>query len=1066
MTTTEETSPGSELVAMREIYREICRALNIDADTEKRSWQSYEKARNQFDLTGEPKHWMCCALYVACLQDMPVVGHPDHYIQGNGVNISNLLSQCNVSIQEFFSKMKQWSGIRSLPTRLQTAVDNLHHEFSVSIAAYTAFSEDFPRIFNETNITPDEPKRNKKSKPNPCSYKKLREFSWLLFLNVKEPHKEQRHDITTAMDLSVCVMDLVYRNVVGDGRMDLINANVLTEGGGNAVDGTTAAAAEAALLNFNVRDLLCNEYPTTIESVAETCNAMFLPTLAAMFETKDLRGCRVRGAEDMKQFTGLVSLANFEDNLKSLNRRYERSILRCGMLDERIALSSRVPPTSLRQRWRVHNDGYPKTPLSIKSRGTGFGTRHHDGTPGTRGFVTPDQTGVASFIVRGTYSQLMKKIQCHEPGKPRGPFLDLMSNCTPSPVAMVLENVSQVRQRFVMKLTKQEGWNPRTAESRFDWVEAMYHLLVENIIPWELKKHPTKPVSKMIFDMCSNSRFNETIMVCAAEIIFFLRQEQHNFPWILTVFGMEPFHFYQIIEVTVDANSDILTTEIVNHLRRVEEQIVDSLCWKSSSVLWETMEKDKYQIPACRDVEVRNDIAGITPLRGDPPMNHPNGTRGGSTMALATGSTSAASTSTASGRPVPHPDSAKKKLFIDPPVTPSKQAPSAAPSTVAAVAVHSATQSSSSSATGTGSTSGSSSSSMSATAASKVANAPGNSTNGSIGDPPSISSFSSPQRDSNDQPSTETKRLNFFFRKMYHVAYSRLCNLCQDLGIDSDVIHKLIWTIFEYTITKGSKKLMRDRHIDQLLMCAIFVTVRIKKLPNTFKQIMHCYHSQPQANSSIYRSVFIRHEKEEQQKSAGAGEENNGTNGAEANPPSGDRPNGDQRVAVTEMVGTSVQYDREVYGDIIKFYNDIYVVIVHEFAMQYYNTDVSQESLFLSPTPKSQLRNIQKSPRQISSNINLFVSTTNKISSLPDSPIVKTITFQASPGQSPTIHDRNTSHMTRKRAPDTCARRLTETAELEPGQAPKLRRLGKIHEERRHQDHESSENEEMVDHSA
>ncbi|XP_041769133.1 retinoblastoma-like protein 1 isoform X2 [Anopheles merus] len=957
---------------LRETHREICRALNIDADTENRSWSSFERTRDQFDLTGEPSHWMCCALYVACLQELPAVGDPDHYIQGNGVNITNLLTQCNIKIQEFFSKMKQWSEIRSLPGRLRTAVDNLHHEFSVSITTYTVFGEDFPRIFNEANIVPDEPKRNKKSKPNPCSYNRLREFSWLLFLTVKEQHREQRRDLATAMDLCVCVMDLIYRNVVADGRMDLVNPKVLHEGGSSSVDGTTAAA-EAAL-KINVREQLCNEYPTTSESVDETNRSVFLPALSSMVEANDLRGTR---APDGQSFLGLVSVANFEDNLKLLNRRYERCILRCGMLDERIALSSRSSPTSQRNRWSVNVAGPPRTPLSLKSGRTGGGVGMVRGI--RVGFANggPEQSSGSPFVVRGTLSQLMKRIRGHEPGSPRGTFLTLMKNCTPSPLGTVLEHVDRMRARFVKRLTEQEGWKLALADCRFDAVEALYYQLLENIIPWELKKRPSMTVSRVIYDLCSNAFFNETVIVCAAEIIFFLRQEQHNFPWILEVFGMEPFKFFHIIEVTVTANNDILTSDIVNHLRRIEEQLVDSISWKSSSVLWECMEKENYQIPANKDVEQRAEIAGVTPLKGDSVPNTPNGTRG-------------------------------------------------------------------------------------------------NGTNGSS-DSKSISSFSSPQRSAHDPqhpPSNETRRLNFFFRKMYQVAYDRMCNLCQNLGIDSEVIQKLIWTILEFTITKCSQELMRDRHLDQLLMCAIFVTMRIKKLPNTFKQIMHCYHSQPQANSSIYRSVFIRYEsaaappdgsgKEDVEEAKDTdecsnGQGKNGTTTASSNgEATGDAS---ERCPVTEMAGTSVQYGREVYGDIIKFYNDIYVVTVHHFALQYYNADVSQESLFLSPTPKSQMRNIQKSPRQISSGINLYVSTTNKISSLKDSPNVRVLTFPSSPGQSPTMHERKLPLLVRGKVGETAARRLTEPAAYEQSRAPKLRRLDKIHQERQHQDNEMSENE-------
>uniref|UniRef100_A0A182WC12 Retinoblastoma-associated protein A-box domain-containing protein n=1 Tax=Anopheles minimus TaxID=112268 RepID=A0A182WC12_9DIPT len=988
-------------------------------------------------LQGDPNHWICCALYVACLQELPAVGLPDHYIQGNGVNITNLLTKCNINIQDFFSKMKLWSEIRSLPARLQMAVDTLQHGFSVTISTYTTvFGKEFPRIFNEANIVPDEPKRNKKSKPNPYSYNKLREFCWLLYLTVRVEHNEQRHDLATGMDVCVCVLDLIYRNVVAEGRMDLINPKVLRDGGSSSIDGGTAAV-EAAM-KVNVREQLCNEYPTTSESVAEMNVNIFLPSLSGMYEAKDLKGTPVTN-DGVTCFMGLVSQANFDDNLKSLNRRYERCILRCGMLDERIALNSRTSPTSQRNRWNVNISGYPRTPLSIKSGRTGTLNVNRIGFDGGRSLVAGSGAELSAntpFVVRGSHAQLMKKIHGHSRGNPRGTFLTLMKNCTPTPLATVLEHVERMRRVFVAKLTENDNWNVRTAESRFDAIEALYYQLLENIIPWEVKKRPQMTVAKVIFDLCTNNMFNETLIVCAAEVIFFLRQEQHNFPWILIVFGMEPFLFFNIIEVTVSSNSDIFTSDIVNHLRRVEEQLVDSISWKSSSMLWECMEKENYQIPTNKEIEVRAEIAGVTPLKGDSVPNTPNGTRGGSSSGVAVGATAGPSSSTvtlAAGRPAPHPDSAKKKLFFDPPTTPSKMPPatvSSASVTVTAPVTRYA---------------GPTNAVPSATS-SEMASVPGYATNGSND---SISSFSSPQRNTNDHhpPSIDTRRLNFFFRKMYQVAYERLCNLCQNLGIDSEVIQKLIWTILEYTISKRAKDLMRDRHLDQLLMCATFVTVRIKKLPNTFKQIMHCYHCQPQANSSIYRSVFIRHENTPPQAADGNNGEaaSNGTNGEPAKE--------NERWPVTEMAGTSVQYDREVYGDIIKFYNDIYVVTVHQFALQYYNTNVSQESLFLSPTPKSQARNIQKSPRQIDSSVNLYVSTTDKINSLRDSPNVRKLTFPSSPGQSPTILESG-----RHKPEDTVVRKR-DTAEFENALPLKLRRLNKIHQERQHQDHDSSENE-------
>uniref|UniRef100_A0A2M4DRY2 Putative rb retinoblastoma tumor suppressor-related protein n=1 Tax=Anopheles darlingi TaxID=43151 RepID=A0A2M4DRY2_ANODA len=1051
MTTTAEEGANSS-IALRETHRKICRALNIDANTEDRSWESFEQTRAQYDLTGDPLHWMCCSLYVAGLQEIrPTVGNPDRYFQGNGVHITNLLKQCGINIQEFFIKINDWSSITSLPARLKSQIDNLQHEFTVAIGAYTAFNEDFPRIFNDTALTPEEPKRNKKAKPNPCSYNRLREFSWVLFLCVKEQHQEQRRDRTTVMNLAVCVMDLIYRNVVAEERLELLNPNMLIPvsgadgvAGGSTADGGTAALLEASRQN-NIIAMLCSEYPTCSDSVAETNRTIFLPTLGSMFGTKDLRGTRKSSAtgdgDEEEQFLNLLTVGNFDENLKSLNRRYERYILQRGMLDERIALNTRMTNSNLRQRWCVTN--HPRTPLSVKSLAGRT-------MPMPAGINEYPASGSNALVLRGTLNQLMKKIQGHKPGQPRDSFLNLLKSCAPNPLAMVLERVVRMRARFVGRLT-QEGWNARNAEARFDNIEALYYQLVENIIPWERRKRTNLTPSKVIYEMCANDLFNETAIVCAAEIIIRLRQEQNSFPWILGVFEMQPLDFYRIIEVTVVANSEILTTDIVNHLRRVEEQVIDSLCWTRSSVLWEKMEKENYQIPQNKDVEQSAQIAGVTPLKGDWIPNTPNSAIRDGSSATAGPSDSGPSGSAATGRQVPHPESAKKKLFFDAPATPTK--PSAggtamSTSSSASVAPESATKAPER--TSAASSSLSSPFKTVALDGQQTADGGNCANGGSDSTAPGQSMECSPVRGPNGAAGSHSSRLlNFFFRKVYVVAYARLKDLCQSLGLDSTIIQTLIWTIFEYAITHNAKELMRDRHLDQLLMCSIFVTIRIKKLQNTFKDIMSCYQKQPQSSSSIYRSVFIRDKpaSPESAQPAASGDASNGAqgdgNGSEEQQQQQQQQQ--ERVPISAMAGTSVEYNRQEFGDIIKFYNDIYVKIVHPFAIKYYNADM--QSLFLSPTPRAQPRNIHKSPRQIRANINLYVSTTDKTNTLLDSPNAHTYTFHQSPAK-----DLELLNQRVRGSADTCVRRLTEPSAFSDHPVPKVRRLSKIHQDRQQHD--------------
>lgn len=53
----------------------------------------------------------------------------------------------------------------------------------------------------------------------------------------------------------------------------------------------------------------------------------------------------------------------------------------------------------------------------------------------------------------------------------------------------------------------------------------------------------------------------------------------------------------------------------------------------------------------------------------------------------------------------------------------------------------------------------------------------------------------------------------------------RLRDLCASLDISSELRRK-IWTCFEYSLVHCTE-LMKDRHLDQLLMCAVYVMAKV-----------------------------------------------------------------------------------------------------------------------------------------------------------------------------------------------------------------------------------------------
>lgn len=81
-------------------------------------------------------------------------------------------------------------------------------------------------------------------------------------------------------------------------------------------------------------------------------------------------------------------------------------------------------------------------------------------------------------------------------------------------------------------------------------------------------------------------------------------------------------------------------------------------------------------------------------------------------------------------------------------------------------------------------------------------------------------------------------------------------HLCKNLDIDDIQLKCKIWTVFEYSI-RNQTELMRDRHLDQLLMCAVYVICKVGDNERKFSHIMQCYRCQPQAKSDVYRVVLL-----------------------------------------------------------------------------------------------------------------------------------------------------------------------------------------------------------------
>jgi len=223
--------------------------------------------------------------------------------------------------------------------------------------------------------------------------------------------------------------------------------------------------------------------------------------------------------------------------------------------------------------------------------------------------------------------------------------------------------------------------------------------------------------------------------------------------------------------------------------------------------------------------------------------------------------------------------------------------------------------------------------------------------------------------------------------KFYHLASVRLQDLCNRLELYEEDLRKKIWTCFEYSVMNHTD-LMQDRHLDQILMCAVYVIckvsftsknnfdhllnffhfVQVTEKDKSFTDIMRCYRSQPHASSHVYRSVLLCTKTRRGSASSTSGSASSGGNNPSTTPspaPSEKEEDNTNKMSdekktetappvrssstlpfpqpsscpptPTGLAGTASSFEYEDRGDLIRFYNTVYVRRLQKFALKFSN---------------------------------------------------------------------------------------------------------------------------------
>ncbi|XP_072100970.1 retinoblastoma-like protein 1 isoform X2 [Mobula birostris] len=964
---------GEEQRQASDCFDRLCQDLNLDRETAAEAWGSFQRIGSTYTLEGETLHWLACALYVACRKSItPTVGKG--MMEGNGVSLTRILRSSKLSLIQFFNKMKKWADMANLSQDFRKRVEQLERNFEVSTVIFRKFQPIFLDMFQ--NRHQDQPRfqRSRKQRRLPCSVTDAFSFCWTLFVYIKGNFSMIGDDLVNSYHLLLCCLDLIFGNaLLCPNRKDLLNPEfegLPPEFGSQDYKPPVQPPC--------IIEKLCDLHDGLIVEAKGIKEHYWKPYIKKLFERKILKG-------NSELFVDLLDSTNFTDNNKAVNKEYEEYVLTVGDFDERIFLgedadeeigtprkaAADVPAGKLSARMQVEcnlQQHFEKTRSLTPS------------TPLTGRRYLKEKEPVVTPVSSATQS--VSRLQTMVMGLKNTPsehLLQIFNSCSRNPIEAISARVKEIGdifcQHYSQSTENQAGSHIDFAIKRLRLAEILYWKILETVMVQESRRNPGKDMT--------------------------------------------------VIEVLIRAEEG-LSRDMVKHLNNIEEQILESRAWVHDSALWKALHGAHSQVPTCEEVtfpsnfesansgpthlplmpmspimhprvkEVRTDMAGNFNKRDLPPPASPlsvhdrfTSPSAGSAKRRLFGDDSSLdahvtiaqnkiNVTQSSGLRILQTQSMNNENVA---VTPGQTVVTMATATVTATNGQMLTipvQGVTNEIGGITFIPVQMTVPQQTQVAEETAQVP-LSAQALLSSSPKaggVASAQEPQVATISKPK-KTGSLALFFRKVYHLASVRLRDLCLKLDVSAELRRK-IWTCFEFSLVNCTD-LMTDRHLDQLLLCAVYIMAKVTKEDRSFTDIMKCYRSQPQASSHVYRSVLLKGKGLSRITSINEhseGDVDMETHVSSCDPSTNNHGGFEMRSPPVTPASISKCPDpmEEERGDLIKFYNTIYVNRIKEFALKYSNVklECGVEAPPLSPFPNVKPHPV--SPRRISQQHAVYIS--------------------------------------------------------------------------------------------
>lgn len=370
----------------------------------------------------------------------------------------------------------------------------------------------------------------------------VQHFGWLLFLVAKDRLlTDVIPDLIQALNVLICSLSLTFFNWTSDPGI--------------------GALSRACGID--------------VERVLILRRTLFDSLLFSLVQTGILRGQVLSSSpEEGLRVKSMLTEENKKFNMESLRREYLRNSSLT--FDETLLL---------------HTLGKTQGDATPARRLTGASSLHFFDPPHPKEHVTfaqpftpPWGTPSSAAVPPSPLTGLVKSVtwvetlaRKYSPGPSAG-LMRFFQSCPEEHFKNVQNVLASVREN--LKTAEVTEWN-----KRFAYVTSIYYLLLETLLRAEEQRLGATHGGNFSV-LLANERFHRSLLWCATEIVFYsYRTDRAFYPSNMSLVGVTPLDLIKVIESVVRFVKE-LSSVIVRRLSDVEENLLETFAWSSSSELF------------------------------------------------------------------------------------------------------------------------------------------------------------------------------------------------------------------------------------------------------------------------------------------------------------------------------------------------------------------------------------------------------------------------------------------------------------------------------------------------